>query len=172
VWLKSGKRWAKKEQGGGMITLAKPGDFCPNESCPKYRQLEENPVKPNIIKAGTPALAGGARETKAGVQRYECKTCHQTFTETKGTLFYRKQTPASEILETLALLAEGDRVSSLTRVKGIKEDTILGWMRDAAQHTEMVNEALLKGFRIGRGQLDGLWLFIQKNDLGLDARNC
>jgi transposase-like protein len=136
-----------------MITFAKPGDFCPNESCPKYRQLEEKPAKPNIIKAG---------KTKAGVQRYECKTCHQTFTATKGTLFYRKQTPAGEILETLALLAEGDRVSSLTRVKGIKEDTILGWLRDAAQHTEMVNEALLKDFRIERGQLDGLWLFIQK----------
>jgi len=136
-----------------MITFAKPGDFCPNESCPKYRQIEGNPAKPNIIKAG---------KTKAGVQRYECKTCHQTFTETKGTLFYRKQTPANEILETLALLAEGDRVSSLTRVKGIKDDTILGWMREAAQHTEMVNEALLKDFRIEHGQLDGLWLFIQK----------
>jgi len=136
-----------------MITFAKPGDFCPNESCPKYGRLEENPAKPKIIKAG---------KTKAGVQRYECKTCQQTFTATKGTLFYRKQTPVGEILETLALLAEGDRVSSLTRVKGIKEDTILGWMRDAAQHTEMVNEALLKDFRIQRGQLDGLWLFIQK----------
>ena len=136
-----------------MITFAKPGDFCPNESCLKYRQLEENPAKPNIIKAG---------KTKAGVQRYECKTCHQTFTETKGTLFYRKQTPASEILETLALVAEGDRVSSLTRVKGIKEDTILSWMREAAKHTELVNEVLLKDFRIKRGQLDGMWLFIQK----------
>jgi transposase-like protein len=136
-----------------MTTLAKPGDYCPNEKCPKYQQLDDNPAKPNIIKAG---------RTKAGVQRYECKTCHQTFTATKGTLFYRKQTPANEILETLALLAEGDRVSSLTRVKGIKEDTILGWMREAAKHTEMVNEALLKDFRIKRGQLDGMWLFIQK----------
>jgi transposase-like protein len=136
-----------------MPIFAKPGDFCPNEKCPKYQKLEDNPTQPNIIKAG---------KTRAGVQRYECKTCHQTFTETKGTLFYRKQTPASEILETLALLAEGDRVSSLTRVKGIKEDTILGWMREAAEHTERVSEALLKDFRIQRGQLDGLWLFIQK----------
>jgi transposase-like protein len=136
-----------------MINLAKSGDFCPNEKCPQYQKLADNPAKPNIIKAG---------KTRAGVQRYECKTCHQTFTETKGTLFYRKQTPASEILETLALLAEGDRVSSLTRVKGIKEDTILGWMRAAAEHTEMVNEALLKDFHVQRGQLDGLWLFIQK----------
>jgi transposase-like protein len=136
-----------------MSALAKPGDFCPNENCPKYQKLEDNRAKPNIIKAG---------KTKAGVQRYECKTCHQTFTETKGTLFYRKQTPADQILETLALLAEGNRVSSLTRVKGIKEDTILDWLREAAEHSDIVNDALLKDFRIKRGQLDGLWLFIQK----------
>ncbi len=78
-----------------MTNFAKPGDFCPNETCSKYQKIEENPTKPKIIKAG---------KTKAGIQRYECKTCHQTFTETKGALFYRKQTPASEILETLALL--------------------------------------------------------------------
>ena len=135
-----------------MITLAKAGEFCPNEACRKYLKLEDNAAKPNIIKAG---------KTKAGVQRYECKTCRQTFTETKGTLFYRKQTPASEILETLALLAEGSRVSSLTRVKGIKEDTILSWMREAADHADRVNDALLKDFQIERGQLDGMWLFIQ-----------
>ena len=136
-----------------MTVLAKPGDFCPHKECPKYQKLEDNPSTPNIIKAG---------KTKAGIQRYECKTCHQTFTETKGTLFYRKQTPTSEILEILALLAEGSRVSSLTRVKGIKEDTILGWMRAAAEHTDRVNDVLLRDFRIKRGQLDGLWLFIQK----------
>lgn len=136
-----------------MTVLAKPGDFCPNKSCPKYQKLEDNPAKPNIIKAG---------KTKAGVQRYECKTCHQTFTKTKGTMFYRKQTSADQILETLALLAEGNRVSSLTRVKGIKEDTILAWMREAAEHSDSVSDALLKDFRIKRGQLDGMWLFIQK----------
>jgi len=45
---------------------------------------------------------------------------------------------------------------------GIKENTILGWMRETAKHADMVNEALLKDFRIKRGQLDGMWLFIQK----------
>lgn len=80
-----------------MTILAKPGDFCPNEKCPKYQKQEENPAKPNIIRAG---------KTKARAQRYECKTRHQTFTETKGTLFYRKQRPVDQLLETLALLAD------------------------------------------------------------------
>jgi transposase-like protein len=135
-----------------MAQFAKPGDFCPNKECPDYQKLQASQSARNIIRAG---------KTKAGVQRYECKTCHRTFTETTGTLFYGKRTSADTILETLALIAEGNRISSLTRVKGVKEDTILVWLREAAQHVEAVNDVLLKDFHIQRGQLDGLWLFIQ-----------
>jgi len=134
-----------------MAKLAKAGDFCPNQGCPDYEKLQ-SASQHNIIKAG---------RTKAGVQRYECTSCHRTFTATKGTLFYGKRTSAETILETLAFLAEGNRISSLSRVKGIKEDTILSWLREAARHTEAVNDVLLKDFKIKRGQLDGLWLFIQ-----------
>jgi transposase-like protein len=137
-----------------MVRLAKPGDFCPNKECPDYQKLQ-SPSQRNIIKAG---------KTKAGVQRHECTTCHRTFTETKGTLFYGKRTPAKTILETLAFLAEGNRISSLSRVKGIKEDTILNWLREAAQHTDALDEILLKEFKVKRGQLDGLWLFIHNKD--------
>ena len=134
-----------------MAKLAKAGDFCPNEGCRDYEKLQ-SASQHNIIKAG---------KTKAGIQRYECTTCHHTFTATKGTLFYGKRTSAETILETLAFLAEGNRISSLSRVKGIKEDTILSWLREAARHTEAVNDVLLKDFKVKRGQLDGLWLFIQ-----------
>jgi transposase-like protein len=140
--------------GGNMVHLAKPGDFCQDAKCPDYQKLQ-NASQRNIIKAG---------KTKAGVQRYECTTCHHTFTATKGTLFYGKRTPAEKILETLAFLAEGSRVSSLTRVKGVKEDTILNWLREAAQHTDALNEVLLKDFKVKRGQLDGLWLFVHNKD--------
>jgi transposase-like protein len=95
------------------------------------------------------------------VQRFHCLTCGGTFTETIGTIFYRKRTPEHEILETLALLAEGSRISSLTRAKGFKEDTILAWLRQAAQHSEALNEVLMKDFKIKRGQLDALWSYVQ-----------
>jgi hypothetical protein len=42
-----------------------------------------------------------------------------------GMIFYRKRTSEEEILETLAWLAEGNWIGSLTRVKGHQEDTIL-----------------------------------------------
>jgi transposase-like protein len=134
-----------------MEEFAKPGDYCPNETCPDYRKMQDKQSKRNIIKAG---------KTPKGVQRYECKTCGISFTETFGTPFYGKRTSASEILETLAFLAEGNRISSLTRVKGHKEDTILKWLRDAAEHVNAVEEQLMKQYRIKRGQLDGLWAYV------------
>ena len=133
-----------------MEKFAKSGDFCPNEACPDYRKLQDGQQQ-NIKKIG---------KTPKGVQRYQCKTCSQTFTETTGTIFYRKRTPEHEILETLALLAEGSRISSLSRAKGHKEDTILAWLREAAQHVEQLEEVLLADFRVKRGQLDALWSYV------------
>ena len=135
-----------------MEQFAKPGDFCPNQACPDYQRLQSRQSKANIIKAG---------KTRQGVQRFRCRTCGKYFVETTGTIFYRKRTPEHEILETLALLAEGNRISSLTRVKGHKEDTILSWLREAAQHTEAVEDVLMKDFRVKRGQLDGLWAYVR-----------
>ena len=134
-----------------MEQFAKPGDFCPNQACPDYQKLQSQQSKPNIVKAG---------KTRRGVQRYQCQTCGKYFVATTGTIFYRKRTEEEEILETLALLAEGNRISTLTRVKGIKEDTILKWLREAAQHSEVLEEVLMKDYQVKRGQLDGLWAYV------------
>ena len=134
-----------------MEQFAKPGDFCPNQACSDYQKLQSQQGKPNILKAG---------KTRKGVQRYQCRTCQRYFVETTGTIFYRKRTDEGEILETLALLAEGNRISSLTRVKGHKEDTILKWLREAAQHTAKLEDVLMKDYQVKRGQLDGLWAYV------------
>ena len=125
------------------------GDFCPNEACVDYGKLQPEAGPRNIKKNG---------KTKAGRQRYHCKTCHKTFTETKGTMFYGRRVPEAEIIETLALLAEGSRISSVSRVKGYKEDTILDWLRAAAKHAEGIEKQLLATYQLERGQLDALWV--------------
>ena len=63
-------------------------------------------------------------------------------------------------METLALIAEGSRVSSVARVRGHKEDTIVEWLRDAAQHAQAIEAELLKKYRIERGQLDAMWSYV------------
>ena len=134
-----------------MSKFVKVGDFCPEKSCLDYGKLQNKAEKHNIIRYG---------RTKAGRQRYKCKTCGHTFTERKGTIFYRKHTEEKEILETLAWLAEGARISSLARVKGHKEDTILAWLREAKDHAEEIEEILLADYKLNRGQIDGLWSYV------------
>ena len=134
-----------------MEKFAQVGEFCPNESCPDYGKVQSEEQR-NIQKYG---------KTRKGVQRYRCMTCGKTFTATYGTIFYGKRTPEHEILETLALLAEGNRISTLSRVKGHKEDTILRWLREAAKHAEQIEEVLMAEFKVKRGQLDALWAYVR-----------
>lgn len=127
--------------------LVPVGEYCPNNDCEDYGKLQVG----NIRKYG---------KTKSNKQRYQCKTCQRTFTETKGTLFYRRRTAEKDIIEVLAMLAESMRISSITRVKGFKEDTILDWLREAAQHAEMVETILLQDYQISQAQIDGMWAYV------------
>jgi transposase-like protein len=129
----------------GLVSV---GTFCPNEECRLYAKVDE---LGNIIKFG---------KSKQGLQRYQCKSCGTTFSATRGTLFYRKHTPVKDILETLVLLAEGVRISSLSRAKGFKEDTILRWLREAARHSEAVEDVLLADYELSKAQVDGLWTYV------------
>lgn len=130
-----------------MIQLASVGDFCPNPECDDYGDVEA----PVIIRYG---------KTRDGLQRYQCKSCQKTFNERKGTMFYNRKTEEKDILECLALLAEGVRISSISRSKGIKEDTILSFLREAACHAEQVEAILLNDYRISQAQIDGLWTYV------------
>jgi transposase-like protein len=133
-----------------MAELTQVGAFCPNPQCANYGQVHSD-QHTNIIRYGL---------TKAGRQRYQCKTCSRVFAETKGTLFYRRRVSETEILEALAQIAEGGRISSVSRTTGHKEDTLLAWLREAAQQVEAIAAVLLADYHVTRGQLDGLWAYV------------
>src|SRR5512137_1607219 len=141
----------RTKSGGKMSKLAQPGDFCPNPDCADYGKPQAAAQR-NIIKFG---------RTHNGQQRYQCRTCRRTFTATKGTVFYRRQTPAHEIIEALAQLAERNRISSVTRTTGHKEDTILARLREAATQVSQLEAVLMADYRLPRGQLDGLWAYVR-----------
>jgi len=134
-----------------MEQLASVGDFCPNPDCEAYGDTEANA----IIKNG---------RSRQGRQRFQCKVCGKSFNERYGTLFYNRKTDEKDILECLSMLAEGMRISSISRVKGIKEDAILSFLREAAQHVEQVEAILLHDYRISQAQIDGLWTYVGRKD--------
>ena len=133
-----------------MSVVTQVGAFCPNSECADYGQVQTD-QQANIIRFGV---------TKAGHQRYQCKSCGRTFTATKGTLFYRRRASENEILKALAQLAEGSRISSVSCTTNHKEDTILAWLREAAKQVEAIEAVLLADYHVSRGQLDGLWAYV------------
>lgn len=141
-----------------MSQLASVGMFCPYPECPDFGQVG----KGNLIRYG---------KSRQGQQRFQCKSCRRTFNQRKGTPFYNRKTAVKEMLECLALLAEGTRISSISRVKGIKEDTILSFLREAAQHVEQIETILLNDYRIGRAQIDGLWTYVGHKEQKKSAVN-
>ncbi len=130
-----------------MTQLVSVGDFCPNPECEYYGDVEAKV----IIHYG---------KTRNDRQRYQCKSCKKTFNERKGTMFYNRKTEEKDILECLALLAEGVRISSISRSKGFKEDTILSFLREAAHHATGVEAVLLNEYKISQVQIDGLWTYV------------
>jgi transposase-like protein len=105
----------------------------------------------NVIKFG---------RTNKGTQRYQCRTCGKTHVGTKGTVSYGRHHSPETILECLAWLAERSSLAAIHRVKGIKEETALAWLREAAQHAEEIEALLLAHDHLTRVQLDALWTYV------------
>jgi transposase-like protein len=127
--------------------LVSPASFCWNPACRDYGKVDIG----NIRRFG---------RTQKGTQRYQCRTCDGTFVETIGTVFYGRHHSQETILECLALLAERTSLAAIHRVKGIKEETVMDWLRTAADHVERIEALLLANFQLSRAQLDALWTYV------------
>ncbi len=128
-------------------SLVSPSSFCWNPWCSMYGQVDLG----NIRKFG---------RTSAGIQRYQCKVCHQTFVETIGTVFYNRHRSQATIIECLALLAERNSLAAIHRVTGVKEETVMDWLRTAADHVERIEALLLANYTLTRAQLDAMWTYV------------
>src|SRR5260221_6803020 len=133
--------------GAGMASdqLAVAGSFCWNPDCPDYAKVGKN----NLVKNG---------HNRKGTQRLRCNTCKRSFAVTKGTLFYGRHHSIETILECLALLAERCSLAAIHRVKGVKEETLVGWLHEAAVPVEILEDLLLDHYPLTRVQLDALWI--------------
>lgn len=127
--------------------LVVPSAFCWNVACPDYGKVHQG----NMRRFG---------RTGKGTQRYQCRTCQRTCVATIGTVFYGRHHDHATILDCLALLAERTSLAAIRRTKGIKEETVLAWLREAADHVEHIEALLLANYRLTRAQLDALWTYV------------
>jgi len=126
--------------------IATIGSFCLNETCEDYNKINRG----NVIKSG---------KTDTGIQRYFCKTCKKTFTETKGTMFYRCRHTEDEIVECISMLGDRNSLAAIHRIKVIKEETVMNWLEKASTHVEQF-EHIVRERKLSRVQLDALWTYV------------
>jgi hypothetical protein len=60
----------------------------------------------------------------------------------------------------MAMLAERNSLAAIHRIKGIKEETVMDWLRKAASHVEEVEAMLLANYHLNRVQLDAMWTYV------------
>src|SRR3972149_11641340 len=60
-------------------------------------------------------------------QRYVCSVCEQTFTTTKGTIFYRLRTDPETVMTVITLLGYGCPPQAIVKAFGLGERPVRGW---------------------------------------------
>lgn len=102
--------------------------FCPNLGCPASGQTGKGNIQ---VHSQTD-------------QRYRCTVCQQTFTTTKGTIFYRLRTDPSVVMQVITLLAYGCPVQAIVKAFDLDERTVSAWHERAGQHCQSVHEHLIE----------------------------
>jgi len=95
-----------------MTELVHIGDFCPNKECIEYGKVQ-TPGHRNITSMVLASLS--ISDILRELQEKFCRNHRDSILWSADT--------DDEILKVLAHIAEGNRISSLTRTTGHKEDT-------------------------------------------------
>ena len=98
--------------------------FCPNIECPTRGQIGKGNIGKHSQKD----------------QRYKCAVCQETFTVTKGTIFYRLRTEPKIVLQVITLQAYGCPIQAIVQAFGLDERTVRDWWQRAGKHCQKVHE--------------------------------
>lgn len=103
-----------------------------NSKIPSYKsfnKLLKNRFKDGIVctKCGCCEHISKNGKTKAGIQRYKCKDCGQTFTITNKTIFYSAKKDVSTYQKYIHLMMEGASLRKCQKECGISLRTSFLW---------------------------------------------
>jgi transposase-like protein/IS1 family transposase len=76
-------------------------------------------------------------------QRYKCKCCGKTFSETHGTSLYRVKKASEQFVLVVTLLSYGCPVPAIVAAFGLDERTVRSWLHKAGNHAQQVHEAMM-----------------------------
>lgn len=122
--------------------------FCPNLACSARGQRGQGNIRIHCRKR----------------QRYRCRTCGQTFSARRGTLFEGLRFPTNLIVIVVTLLAFGCPVQAIVQAYGLDERTVASWRDRAGAQCQRVHQAIVE-----QAGLD--LLHVQADEIRVKARS-
>jgi len=107
--------------------------FCHNPDCPARGGVGQGNIRIHSRKE----------------RRYRCTTCNKTFAATRGTPFYRLESPPETVTRVTTLLSHGCPLQAIVAAFGLDERTIARWQQRTGQHCQQLHEHLVQ-----QGQVD------------------
>jgi transposase-like protein len=124
-----------------ITTLDPTSIFCPNMNCPARGKINEGNISRHSLKE----------------RRYKCSVCDKTFTETKGSAFYRLHHSQELVTRVVTLLSFGCPTQAIVAAFSLDERTVSSWRDRASQHCLSVHNNLVATPRdLGQVQMDEL----------------
>lgn len=145
--LISAKRGRRKSVETGF-------QYCPDEKCLYHGWI------------GRGNMSSNGHPNQGPHRQLYCRVCKSYFTETKGTLFYRKRYSAERIGQAITALAEGLGIRAVGRVFNVEPKTVLVWLVAAAEHFEVFNTYMTRNLELEQVQLDELYGVIRAYQAG------
>jgi transposase-like protein len=113
--------------------------FCHNPNCPASGKLGLKNIGVHSLKK----------------RRYICHICGKTFTDTKGTVYYRLKHSTEFVTQIITLLAFGCPITAIVAAFGLDERTVADWQSRAGIHCQKVHQHLVQQPRdLGQVQAD------------------
>jgi transposase-like protein/IS1 family transposase len=120
--------------------------FCMNEACPDKYVMG----KGNIVSHG---------KTR---QRCRCKSCEQTFSYRRGTIFYGLRHSEELVTWVVGLVASGCPVAAIVSVFEVDERTVADWLRRAGGYAEAFHHQHMQPLDLEQVQVDEVRLKMQQ----------
>jgi len=106
------------------------------------------------------AVRGGAW------RQFHCVVCDTYFLETHGALFYGKPRPDERLVRVVTALAEGLGLRAAARVFAVDPNTVLTWLREAADQLAVFSCSFLRDVKVNHVQLDELFAVLSAGKTG------
>jgi transposase-like protein len=96
-------------------------------------------------------------------QRYLCPACHQTFSESFDSLYYRRHVSSEQIRQVLQAHSEGSSLRGISRTTKLAYNTVVSIVRAASQKAQLVHNQEVQAVETNAVSADEMWSFVSKN---------